>query len=285
MDESRAPQLIKVQAGDQTLAVWDWPGTDPVLLFAHATSFHGRCWDTVIREFPERRCLAIDARGHGRSSKPAPPYHWGAFSRDLLALTEALGISGAIGIGHSMGGHTLPAVAATRPEVFSALVLADPTIRAPEAYLTPPIDVSFVRKRRARWSSPEEMYESFRGRPPFARWDPSVLRDYCEFGLLPRKGGWILACPPDVEASIYELSKEPETKLYDVVPSVSIPVVVLRAGYGTDLPFSNSPTDPQLASRFQNGEDVLLRELTHFVPMEAPRVVADSIRQVLARLL
>jgi len=112
-----------------------------------------------------------------------------------------------------------------------------------------------------------------------------VLRDYCEFGLLPREGGWILACPPDVEASIYELSKEPETKLYDLVPSVSIPVVVLRAGYGTDLPFSNSPTDPRLASRFQNGEDVLLRELTHFIPMEAPRVVADSIRQVLARLL
>jgi len=110
-----------------------------------------------------------------------------------------------------------------------------------------------------------------------------VLRDYCEFGLLPEDGGMILACPPDVEASIYECSKEPETKLYEVLPSVSAPVLVLRAGYGTDLPFSNSPTDPDLASRFPNGKDVVLKDLTHFIPMEAPRLVADFIRQALER--
>src|SRR5690242_964633 len=133
-EQGREPKLVEVAAGDLRLAVWDWPGEEPALLLAHATSFHGRCWDAVIREFPGRRCLAFDARGHGRSSKPAPPYHWHVFREDLLAIVEHLGVSGAIGIGHSMGGHALAAVAAVRPDTFRALVLADPTIRGPEAY-------------------------------------------------------------------------------------------------------------------------------------------------------
>jgi len=281
--EERVPKLIEVSAGDLTLAAWDWPGREPTLLFLHGTSFHGRCWDAVIREFPERHCVALESRGHGRSSKPAPPYHWSASTADLLAIIERLGISGAIGVGHSMGGHTLAAAAAIQPEAFSALLLADPTIRAPAAYQTPPFDVSFVRKRRARWASAEEMFNSFRSRPPFDRWVPEVLRDYCDFGLLPGDGGFVLACPPEVEASIYECSKEEETRLYGRLGSVAIPVTVLRAGHRTGLPFSNSPTDPKLASRFQRGEDVLLPDLTHFIPMEAPMVVVDYIRRAVAR--
>ncbi len=271
-----------MRSGALSLAVWDWPGEEPALLFAHATSFHGRCWDSIRREFPRRRCLAIDERGHGRSSKPAPPYHWSAFTGDLLAVIQQMQVRGAIGIGHSMGGHTLVAAAAACPEAFAALLLADPTIRPPEAYRTPPFDVSFVRKRRARWQSPDEMFESFRGRPPFETWKPEILRDYCEFGLLPDEGGFVLACPPEVEASIYECSKEPETKLFDVLGSVAIPVIVLRAGCRSDLPFSNSPTDPRLASRLPRGQDVLLPDRTHFIPMEAPDLIVHYGKQLLA---
>lgn len=237
-----------------------------------------------MREFPGQRCLAIESRGHGRSSKPDPPCHWNAFTHDLLGIVEQLSISGAIGVGHSMGGYTLVAAAAARPQAFAGLVLADPTIRPPEAYETPTMDVSFVRKRRVQWSSPDEMFEAFRGRPPFNRWEANVLRDYCEFGLL-HEGNWcVLACPPEIEASVYECSKEPETRLHAVIPSVAVPVVVLRAGFATDLPFSNSPTDPHLASRLPNGTDVLLREHTHFIPMEAPGLVAEWIRRMLATL-
>lgn len=279
-EQGRTPELIEVANENQTLAVWEWAGVEPALLFAHATSFHGRCWDAVIREFPGQRCIAIEARGHGRSSKPAPPYHWGAFARDLAAIADRMNVRGAVGVGHSMGGHSVAAVAAGRPDVFSALVLVDPTIRAPEAYDTPPFDVSFVRKRRVRWASPDEMFERFRGRGNFERWEPEVLRDYCEFGLLRDGDEFVLACPPEVEASIYESSKEPETRLHDVLGSVRGPVTVLRAGYAGDLSFSTSPTDPALASRFPKGEDVLT-DYSHFIPMEGPELVAEYIRRVL----
>src|SRR5215472_138254 len=97
----RQPDLHLISANNLQLAAWEWPGADPPLLFAHATGFHGRCWDRIIEFFPGRRCIAIDARGHGHSSKPAPPYHWRAFGPDLVAVANYFGVRDAIGVGHS----------------------------------------------------------------------------------------------------------------------------------------------------------------------------------------
>lgn len=281
MTFDRNPLLRYLDDGDLRFAVWEWPGTEPALLFAHATSFHGRCWDEIVRAFPERRCLAVEARGHGRSSKPAPPYHWDALGQDLLAMAEQLQLRGAIGIGHSMGGHTVTAVAAARTETFAGLVLVDPTIRVPELYGGEPMDVAFVRKRRRHWASVNEMFERFRGRPPFEHWNLRVLRAYCEFGLLPDGDAFVLACPPEVEASIYEGSTEREANLHGVIPSIAQPVTVIRAGYQGERHFSTSPTDPDLASRFPRGCDVLLAGHSHFIPMETPETVAEQIRRML----
>jgi len=280
--ESRAPELIYVTAGDLRLAVWDWPGDDPPLLFVHATGFHGRCWDQLIRQFPTRHCLAPEARGHGRSSKPSAPYHWPVFGRDLVCIAQQLQISDAIGIGHSMGGHTIVAAAALCPSAFSKLLLLDPTIRRAESYGTQPLDASFIRRRRVHWPSPEAMWENFRERPPFDRWKPAVLRDYCDYGVLPEGDEYALACPPEAEASVYECSREDDANLHSVIPSIAQPVTILRAGF-VDRPLfsddpSPSPTDPQLAERFPHGRDLLLAEHSHYIPMEDPELVAREIR-------
>src|ERR1043166_8895704 len=57
------PELRILRSRAIELAVWEWPGEDPPLLFAHATGFHARCWDQIIRMLPDRRCLAIDEIG------------------------------------------------------------------------------------------------------------------------------------------------------------------------------------------------------------------------------
>src|SRR5438309_819999 len=95
------PELLKVSARGLELAAWHWPGEGPAIILAHATGFHGRCWDEVIRHAPGRRYLSIDLRGHGQSAKPLPPYRWRDFGEDIAAMLEALGIEGALGCGHS----------------------------------------------------------------------------------------------------------------------------------------------------------------------------------------
>jgi pimeloyl-ACP methyl ester carboxylesterase len=233
--------------------------------------------------FPERHCLAMDARGHGRSSQPELPYHWRIFGRDVAAAAEHWDVRHAIGIGHSSGGHATVQAAALRPQTYRALLLLDPTIFPVEYYGTPPPDANFTLRRRNLWASPDEMFERFKSRAPFVRWRPDILRDYCNFGVLPRDGKFVLACPPAVEASIYGNSREPGSNIYAEVAQLRHPVVVMRAGrerkHGV-FDLAASPTAPDLASRFAHGREVLLPEASHFIPMEAPERVAEEIRQL-----
>ena len=184
-----SPALTTMAVNGLDLAVWEWPGDGPPILFAHATGFHGRCWDAVIRRLPGRRAIALDLRGHGRSAKPDPPYRWRDFGEDVAEVARQLELRGAVGVGHSMGGHSMVIAAARRrPSRRSC----SSTPSRPEFYGPPQRgDSSYIAKRRNEWSSPEEMIERFRGRPPFVHWDPEVLRDYCEFGLLPENGRFV----------------------------------------------------------------------------------------------
>jgi lipase len=273
-----------VSANGLDLAVWEWPGAGPPLLFAHATGFHGRCWDRIARRFPAHRRLAVDFRGHGRSAKPDPPYPWHAFASDLTAVAETLDLRSAVGIGHSMGGHSVVAAAIQRPASFSSLVLIDPTVFPLERYGRAQLDASFILRRRAVFASPEEMWERFHERLPFVRWHPEVLRDYCQFGLLPADGRFILACPPPVEASIYAHSTDAASNLYPGIPSLTQPTLIVRAGVVGQpgvFDLNASPTAPDLASRFLNARDLLLADRNHYIPMESPDLVADWIGRYL----
>ena len=289
--EDEQPRQFEVAGQGVRLIAFEWPGAEPPLLLAHATGFHGRLWDEVIRAMPGRRAIALDLRGHGRAEKPSiddggAAYSWTHFGEDVAAVARELDLIGAVGVGHSMGGHSVTMAAALEPSRFGALLLVDPviarTIRVPGGEEGPP---SFVAKRRDDWSSVEEMVERFSAREPHSRWDPRVLRDYCEYGLIPAEDGdgFRLACPPPTEAMIYAMGSH---DLHDTIGELAIPARVLRAGGGDPSTpasaFDGSPTDPEVASWFARGEDVLLPGYSHFIPMEAPALVARHAAELAA---
>jgi len=283
-----APTISRIPTAEGHLAVYTWPGSEPTVLLAHATGFHGRVWDEIVQRLGGLRAVAFDFRGHGRSSKPAPPYDWRWFGEDVIALVDALGLRGCIAAGHSKGGHAITYAVAHRPDAFAALLLIDPVILPEAAYGQQRFPGEhFAARRRNEWGSPEEMFARFAGRDPFRRWDRAVLWDYCRHGLVPNPAGpgYVLACPPAVEASIYAGSWG--RNIYPEVARIRVPVRVLRArprgeaAVGTDM--SASPTAPDLAQRFLLGEDVPLPEFTHFIPMEAPGLVAEEIQRLAAR--
>lgn len=265
------------------IAAFEWgEAKQPAVLFVHATGFHARIWDQVIALLPEYHCIAIDLRGHGRSSKPAPPFDWRYFAKDVAAVGAAFGLSGATAVGHSVGGHAVT-LAAINPELFSQLLLIDPVIMPSEAYVGVQDFAHFTARRRAEWSSADEMYERFKDRPPFNAWKPQILRDYVDYGLLPKPDGtgYVLACEPAYEAATYNYSTA--TDPYSAVAKVQIPVTILRAGGALDtsaFDMSASPTAPDLAAKFEQGTDVPLPQYSHFIPMEAPETVAEYVRKM-----
>lgn len=283
------PALRRLDLGDVELAYFEWLGSGdgPTVLMVHATGFHARCWDGVIRAlgggFP--RILALDMRGHGRSQKK-PPYDWRQFGIDLAAFAEALDLDGAVGVGHSMGGHCVVQAAAAHPRRFSRLVLVDPVILDPQSYGSLPTFASAqdhpVSRRRDRWPSAAAMVERFRDRHPFSLWRPEVLADYCRHGLnpAPNGDGFVLGCPPLVEAAIYLGSASRD--IASLFAKVTQPTAVLRARRKAErdgaMDFSQSPTWEGLAAALPNGRDVYLPELTHFIPMQRPDLVAAHIQ-------
>lgn len=286
--EAEEPTTTIVRGDGVDLCAFTWEGVGPPVLLAHATGFHARTWDAVARRLPGRHVVALDLRGHGRSEKPDEPYTWDRFGADLAAVVDALDLRDVIGVGHSMGGHSLVDAARRDASRFAALVLVDPTISPPPPGERRPGGVAeAVARRRNSWTSPEEFVARFRDRFPYSGWQPEVLDDQARWGLLPDPGGegLVLACPPAVEAEIYGHGP---TDLYDAIPRLDLPVRVLRArepvpGVETP-PFFDSPTDPGLAAAFPRGEDVALGDRSHFIPMEAPDLVARHVAEVAGRV-
>ena len=265
------------------LALWEWPGDGPPLLFCHATGFHARCWDQIAARVPSRRIFAVDFRGHGASSKPEPPYSWRVLGEDIAGVVLSLGLGGITGVGHSMGGHSIVLAAARVRDAFARLVLLDPVVFPEANYTGPCNEQHYVARRRNRWASAAEMYDRFADRAPFANWDRAVLRDYCRYGLVsaPDGNGFVLACPPAVEASIYAHANAPDANIYEEIRTIRIPVRIVRSARtaGPDISgMAGSPTAPDLASRFPCGEDIVDREHGHLLPMEAPGLVPGWIK-------
>ena len=273
------------------LVAWEWPGEGDPILLVHATGFHARCWRAVVEALPGRRIVAPDMPSHGESGRKTPPYDWIHFGEDLLGVVEALGLRRVLGVGHSMGGHAVVVAAAKAPERFRGLMLLDPVIVAPEVGALVAGGVTAeahpIRKRRNRWESPQEMFDAFQGRQPYAAWDPRVLMDYCRYGLEAAEGGgYVLACPPDLEAEVYAGAGTGD--IYALLARVRMPVEIIRARArrpGDSLfDFSCSPTWDGLAAQFPDASDEQLADCSHFIPMERPGWLAARIARSDARL-
>ena len=283
MSEPREHRL-ETPDGDICWFEWGERGERPSLLLLHATGFHARLWDQVVAALPAgTHVIAPDHRGHGRSFRPATLASLTATADVLLPLLDGLGGHPIVGCGHSMGAYILTRLASQRPAAFRHLVLIDPVIMDPAFYegeaakvIPDPADHPVARRRNV-WTDVEEMRARFADRPPYANWDPRVLADYCAHGLLPPAdgAGLELACPPALEASVYQNALR--TSPHEWLHYLATPSTVIRAPTGERggaLDFSLSPTWIGLGPAIGAERDELWAEHSHFIPMEAPARVA-----------
>lgn len=286
------PTLRYFEGREASLAFFDWPGEPggPTALLVHATGFHGRCWDRVVQVMPRGwRVLAVELRGHGRSSKDGPFDRWEYYGDDLTEMIDGLGLEGIVPVGHSMGGWAVCHAALARPKTFRHLVLIDPTMNSPEFYgsnrfpdMKEPSDHPSSR-RRNEWPDWQALHQRLHDREPYSLWQPPILEDYCRHGVLPAPDGegCVLACPPIVEASVYMNSWR--AYIHERLVEIEAPVTILRA-FRRALPpvgqtdYAGSPTWEHLHTKFLRAQDVYLPQHSHFIPMEDPGLVAGYIR-------
>ena len=97
------------------------------MLFLHGGGLNVHTWDLVCASLKtERRCLALDQRGHGDSEwSPVMDYATESHAADLDAFVDRLGLDRFVLVGMSLGGANALAWAGTHSRRLAGLVLVD----------------------------------------------------------------------------------------------------------------------------------------------------------------
>jgi non-heme chloroperoxidase len=96
--------ILTVHDGTQ-IFYKDWGSGQPIV-FSHGWPLTADDWEAQLMFFGQHgfRVIAHDRRGHGRSGQTWDGNEMNTYADDLAALTEHLGITEAIHVGHSTGG-------------------------------------------------------------------------------------------------------------------------------------------------------------------------------------
>jgi pimeloyl-ACP methyl ester carboxylesterase len=267
------------------------PQEGQTIVLAHGWTEQLRYWTLVIERLVAAglRVAAYDLRGHGDSQPAAGgDYSTTRFGEDVEAVLEALGAGPEdarmpVLAGHSLGAMSIVAWAERHAvaERVAAVALLNTGVGdlLTESLLVP---VPWLAGAINRTPAGRIMLGS-RGRLPRIS---TPLRHaairYVAFGpeATPAQVAFyermLIACPPDVRADVgLALS---ELRLYDAVPRIDVPAVVI-AGERDRL------TPPSHAERIaaalpQLRRLIVLPETGHMGPLERPREIAEALLEL-----
>jgi pimeloyl-ACP methyl ester carboxylesterase len=102
------------------------------VVFVHALAGNTTHWEAQLAHLrAERRAVALDLRGHGRSAPPQPSdYTVEAFAADIAAVVEVRRLERFVLAGHSLGASACISYAAQRSKQCAGLFLLDPATDA-----------------------------------------------------------------------------------------------------------------------------------------------------------
>ncbi len=226
--------------------------------------------------------ILFDFRHHGHNpSNPAWAHDWPVLIRDMEQVRQAIdddfGKKPTAGVFHSMSAvcsilHTLD----LGPR-WDLLALFDPPFYARDGHplrsanLAAKFDlVTRTRRRRESYDSPEEFARQLRSIPTFRLWVPEAYELMARATLRhdENSGKWVLACPRELEAHIFETTADPT--IWPRMAKLPIPVKLICAD-----PESEDTGPPALVGRAMAAELPIeyeaIPKTTHFLQIERPR--------------
>jgi pimeloyl-ACP methyl ester carboxylesterase len=214
---------------------------------------------------------------------------WEDLADDLAGALNARGMSGVVGVGHSLGGVATMIAAARHPGLFRGVVMMEPVLFTGGRALffqaaglfglrgrVPPASLAY--RRREQWSSREEVATSYRKKALFRHFDPDCFQDYLTHGFTDAPGGGVrLTIPREWEARIFETAP---TSPWRLLREVKVPMLVLRAEDSDTL----SPE--ALAGVRHTRPDVETGEMpgTHLFPLERPEACGQRLQAFLDKM-
>jgi pimeloyl-ACP methyl ester carboxylesterase len=272
--------VLVESSDDVKVAIHEFGGTGPQLLFSHATGFHAHCYQPIAARLSDSfTSFGLDHRGHGETPRPHDwRVDWDRYGDDASAAAQAIAPNGGlVGFGHSMGGASLVMAALRHPGLFDVIVAFEPII-FPQLMGRPGDDpspmVTAARNRRATFASFDAAIDNYASKPPMQFFDPDILRAYVEHGFEPTEEGVTLRCAPEHEARTFEMGATHD--LFDRLPEIETRIVVVSGKVETER--SPAGIAERVAERLPNGTYIELSAGNHLSPFIDPGETAQLIR-------
>ncbi len=269
----------------------------PLIIFSHANSFPASTYRVLFRSLRSRgfTVKAIDKLGHD----PAYPVtdNWPHLAKqvaDFAAAEIEKAGEPAYLVGHSLGGFLSIMVAARHPAlgghgVKGVLLLDSPLVsgwkaaavsvakRTPLFESMSPARIS--KTRRNSWPSRQAALAMFQAKKAFACWEPQVLKDYIDHGMVMEHG-------KDHSKLVLGFSREIETAIYNTLPH-NLERLVKRHPLQCPVAFIGGTRSREmkqvgmaLTEKLAKGR-VTMVEGSHLFPMEHPLETAVAIQQAI----
>lgn len=164
------------------------------VVLLHSLAMSGGLWAPLTERLaPHANVVALDARGHGKSTWDGSPFTVEDLAADTAALIESLDEGPVAVAGMSMGGCVAIALAGSRPELVERLLLADTT-----ADYGPDKETAWAQRADNATGKPRERQLSFQVdrwfSPEFARRDPAEVARVSELFLATDSRAHAQAC-------------------------------------------------------------------------------------------
>lgn len=257
-----------------------------IIHFAHANSFPAKTYRKLFV------CLEDDYEINYLERHAHDPVFpvtdgWERLRDELLNELAKRYSAPVIGIGHSLGGilHFLAAI--ENPEAYKSIVLLDSPFvsRLSSAGLRLLKGANLIDKyspsrtarfRRNFWESKDEVFEHFRQKEMFKRFDEDVLRDYANYATVEIGNGVKLLFEPKIEAKIYRTIPHGFSRFRGKlkVPAAYIGGILSKEARLARLGFMKK----HFPIKFY------FTEGTHLFPLEYPEKTAENIKKALADL-
>ena len=225
--------------------------------------------------------IVYDFRNHGQNPPHHPAHHnWKSFIQDdervWHAIRERWGAKPAAGVFHS-----LSAVAAVMHTLkmgrrWDPLVLFDPPIHPREGHPLQEVQIfhegqiaARARRRTERYKTPEDLAELFTHVQQFKLWRPEAYELMARATLRRDEaaGDWVLACPRELEAHIFESNRD--ATIWPRMKNLPVPCKLICGD-----PAHEHKQTPALIGRAIAEETPVeyeaIADTTHFLQIEHP---------------
>ncbi len=230
-------------------------------------------WYRMIPGLAEHfQVIAFDNRGAGKTDKPSGPYSVQMMAADTAGLLDALGVSGATVLGHSMGGFIAQELVLSRPDLVGELVLTATNFGGPNHI---PVSQEAIAVMMDRSGDPAEVVRrgiAIACAPNFTEANPAIVQDLIDYRL----GNPVPLPQYQAQMAVGLNLLSAELCFESRLEEVQAPTLILFGEHDQVVPPANAEL---LAQKIANSTIQLLPDAGHMFPIETPDAATSAVIQ------